>query len=237
MSAPAVAVPANTIPPGVTVFCDPTLGAAMRALDPVSQSQAGAPVSVLSAPATLMLAQIQRHTRNDVLFTLSAAMDQAVHLQLVKPETRVDGFSNALVLACRADSAPKPGVDLPGMLAGARIAVTDNTVASGLDGRAVLDANQLTQAAGNRLMGAATTADVVFLLKARAVKFGLVYLTDVRAEPSLAVAATLNASPNLIDFSCAVNANAVSPNAQGLIGIIRSSQGTALLEAAGLVAS
>ena len=79
--------PANNIPPGVTVFCDPTLRPAMRSLDPISRTQAGAPVSVLSAPAMSMLAQIQRHTRNDVLFTLSAAMDQAVQLQLVRPET------------------------------------------------------------------------------------------------------------------------------------------------------
>ena len=51
-----------------------------------------------------MLAQIQRHTRNDVLFTLSGAMDQAVQLRLVRPETRVDGFANQLVLACLAGS-------------------------------------------------------------------------------------------------------------------------------------
>ena len=56
--------------------------------------QAGAPISVLSSPAMLMLAQLQRHTRNDVLITLSGAMDLAVELRLVRPETRVDGFAN-----------------------------------------------------------------------------------------------------------------------------------------------
>jgi molybdate transport system substrate-binding protein len=224
----------NANAPGVTVFCDPTLGAAMRALDPLSRAQAAAPVHVLSAPASLMLAQIQRHTRNDVLFTLGTAMDQAAHLKLVKPETRVDGFSNALVLACRAVAAPKPGSDLPGMLAGARIAVTDNTIASGLDGRAVLDVNGLTKAAGNRVVGAATTADVVFLLTTRAVDFGLVYLTDVRAELKLIVAATLNADLAWVAYACAVNANAVSPNAQALLNIMRGNQGATVLSNAGL---
>ena len=205
--------PVNIIPPGVTVFCDPTLGPAMRSLGRISLTQAGAPVSVLSAPATLMLAQLQRHTRNDVLFTLSGAMDQAVQLRLVKPGTRVDGFANQLVLACLTGTgvAPKDKAGLLSMLAGARIAVTDNTVASGLDGRAVLDANGLTQAAGNRVMGAANTADVAFLMITGAADIGLLYLTDVRADERLAVLAAVTADPALINYAAAVNAKAVSP--------------------------
>lgn len=228
--------PANIIPPGVTVFCDPTLGPAMRSLDRISRMQAGAPVSVLSAPAMSMLAQIQRHTRNDVLFTLSAAMDLAVQLQLVRPETRVDGFSNPLVLAILINGSTKP-VDEAGLLsvlAGARLAVTDNTVASGLDGCAVLSANGLTQAAGNHVMGAATTADVAFLITTGAADIGLVYLTDVKADPRLTVLATLNADPTLTNYSGAVNAKAVSPNAQAVLNVIRSTEGSAALRTAGL---
>src|ERR1700733_4326004 len=84
--------PANIIPPGVTVFCDPTLGPAMRSLDRISRAHAGAPVSGVSAPAMTMLEQLQRHTRNDVLFTLSSAMDLAMNLGLVRPETGVTAF-------------------------------------------------------------------------------------------------------------------------------------------------
>jgi ABC-type molybdate transport system substrate-binding protein len=223
--------PANTVPPGITLFCDPALSAAMRALDPLSRAQARAPISVLSAPAALMLAQIQRHTRNDVLFTLTAAMDQAVQRQLVKPETRIDGFSNALVLACRAGTARRIGNDLSRLPAGAKIAVTDNTVACGLDGRAILTANGL---ANNHITGTATTADVVYLLKTGAVDFGLIYATDLRADPTLELVLPLKADPALTDFSCAVNANAVSPQAQALVEIIRGAQGTSVLHKAGL---
>lgn len=228
--------PANIIPPGVTVFCDPTLGPAMRSLGRISWAQAGAPVSVLSAPAMSMLAQLQRHTRNDVLFTLTGAMDQAVQLRLVRPETRVDGFANRLVLACLAGNgvAPKDETSLPGMLAGARIAVTDNTAASGLDGRAVLDANGLTQAAGNRVIGAANTADVAFLVTTGAADIGLVYMTDVRADERLAVLATLDADPALTNYAAAVNAKAVSPNAQAVLNVMRSPAGSASLRATGL---
>jgi molybdate transport system substrate-binding protein len=228
--------PANIIPPGVTVFCDPTLGPAMRSLDRISRAQAGAPISVLSAPAMSMLAQLQRHTRNDVLFTLSNAMDLAIQLGLVRPETRIDGFANPLVLACLQDNkvAAKNKADLPSMLAGRRIAVTDNTVASGLDGRAVLDANGLTQAAGNRVIGAANTADVAFLITTGAADIGLIYLTDVKADPSLAVLATLTADPALTNYAAAVNVKAVSPNAQAVLNVMRSTGGSAALRTTGL---
>jgi molybdate transport system substrate-binding protein len=228
--------PASIIPPGVTVFCDPTLGPAMRSLNRISQAQAGAPVSVLSAPAMSMLAQLQRHTRNDVLFTLSGAMDLAVRLRLVRPETRIDGFTNQLVLAGLRDRgmAAKDRASLPGMLAGARIAVTDNTVASGLDGRVVLDVNGLAQAAGNRVMGAANTADVAFLIITGVADIGLVYLTDVKADERLTVVAPLAAGPALTNYAAAVNAKAVSPNAQAVLNVMRSAEGSAALRATGL---
>ena len=226
---------ATMIPPGVTVFCDPPLRAAIRALDGISRAQAGAPIAVLCAPAASMLAQLQRHTRNDVLFTLSSAMDMAVALQLVRPETRIDGFSNPLVLTAlrgRASAADQAG--LAAMLASAKLAVTDDTVASGLDGRAILDQNGLTKAAGSRVMGAATTADVAFLVTTGAADIGLVYLTDVRADPRLMVLATLAADPVLTSVAGAVNAKAVSPNAQAVLNVMRGAQGSAALRNAGL---
>jgi molybdate transport system substrate-binding protein len=183
-----------------------------------------------------MLAQIQRHTRNDVLFTLSNAMDMAMQLQLVRPETRIDGFSNPLVLAGLSDrnTVPASKASLVSIVAAARLAVTDDTVASGLDGRAILDANGMTNAAGARVMGAANTADVAYLVVTGAADIGLVYLTDVRADSRLTVLATLSADPALTQYSGAVNARAVSPNAHSLLNVMRSAEGNAALRAAGL---
>jgi molybdate transport system substrate-binding protein len=228
--------PANTIPPGVTLFCDPTLRPALRQLDVISRRTAGAPVAVLSAPAASMLAQITRHTRNDVLFTLSAAMDQAVELKLVKPETRLDGFSNALVLAGLGDRVSKPAnpAGMQAMLGQAVIALTDDTVASGLDGRAVLAANGLIQPAG-KILGAANTGDVAFLVTTGVADLGLMYLTDVRADPRLSVIWTLQADPVLTNYAAAVNAASVSPNAQAFLNLLRGSDAGGSLRNAGLV--
>jgi molybdate transport system substrate-binding protein len=201
---------------GVTVFCDPTLAPAFRALDGLG----GVKVAALSAPASLMLAQITRHTRSDVLFTLATAMDQAVAAGLVKPQTRIDGFCNTLVLAGLGDRTTTP-TDHPGllaMLATARVAVTDASPASGLDGRAVLAANQF---APPNVLGAANTGDVAFLVTTGAADLGLVYLTDAKADPRLTVIATLSADKNLTDYAGAVNAKALSPNAQAFLNALR----------------
>ncbi|MGO9817505.1 MAG: molybdate ABC transporter substrate-binding protein [Acidocella sp.] len=227
--------PANSIPPGVTVFCDPTLAPALRAFAPIARAQLGAPVAVLSAVAAGMLAQIQRHTRNDVLFTLSTAMDQAVQARFVVLSTRTNGFANALVLAGLAGRFPAPAnaAALAQLVAGSKIAVTDDTVASALDGRAVLASNGL--ASGN-VMGTANTGDAAFLVTTHVVDIALIYRTDALADPRLTVLATLTADPTLTTYSVAVNAKAVSPNARALVGLISSSGGAALLRQAGLEA-
>ncbi len=220
------------IPPDVTVFCDPALAPALRSLDAPSRRQIGTPVAVLSAPAALMLAQITRHTRNDVLFTLAVAMDDAVKEQLVKPETRVDGWNNPLVLAIATGGpAPPAPAALPFWLAALRVAVTDQTVVSGLDGRAVLAANRLTP---GQIIGTANTGDAAFLATTGAADAALVYLSEVRADPKLAVLAPLTADPALTRFAAAVDAKAVSPNAQRFLAFLQSGPARDQLRAAGL---
>ena len=225
--------PASIIPPGVTVFCDPALAPVLRGFDSFSQAQAGAPLAVLSTTAAGMLGQIQRHTRNDVLFTLSTAMDQAVQAGLVVPTTRKNGFTNTLVLVSYAGRYKTPGSQaaLQALLAGAQIAVTDDTTASGLDGRAVLKANGLTP---GRVQGVASTGDAAFLVTTYAADIALIYRTEAMADPRLAVLAELIADPALTNYAVAVNAKAVSPNAQVLVALIGSKTGAAILRQSGL---
>jgi ABC-type molybdate transport system substrate-binding protein len=199
----------------LTVFCDPTLQPALAGL------QGGPEIAILSAPAALMLAQITRNTRNDVLFTLSTAMDQAVQQGFVVPSTRQNGFFNPLVLAGVA-AVPIPL---------ATIAVTDNTPAAALDGRAVLAANKIAPAG---ILGAANTGDVAFLVTSGAANLGLMYLTDVRADARLKVAATLNADPGLTSYAAALNRKSQSAAAPGFLAFLNQPSTRAALAQAGL---
>lgn len=213
----------------VTVFCDPCLKPAMLALSGLG----GFGVYPLCAPGPLMVAQIIRHTRDDVLFTQESTMDDAVAAKLVIPGSRVGGFTNPLVLAGLKQRFPSP-VDPAGLgalLARLRLAVTDDTQASGIDGHGLLAANNLT---GLRVQGVANTADAAFMVTSNAADLGLVYLSDVQAEPRLTMIAPLSAPPGLTHYAAAVNAQAFSPNAQALIDLMQSPAGRARLRAAGL---
>lgn len=208
---------------GVTVFCDPALKPAVRALG----SLADYSVAPLCAPAPLMLAQLARHTRDDVLFTLTTAMDAAGHASRIRAASRIDGFANPLVLACLAGTAPS----VARARLRARLAVTDATVISGLDGRAVLAANGISSA---NVWGVASTADAAFLLLSGAVDLALLYQTEVRADARLAVAMRLDADPALTAISAALNAKSVSPNAGAFLALLQSPAARTTLSQAGL---
>jgi molybdate transport system substrate-binding protein len=216
----------------VTVFCDPALKPAMLAL----RGLGGFDIYPLCAPGPLMVAQIIRHTRDDVLFTLDTVMDEAVAAGVVVPASRAGGFVNALVLAGlrRSIAAPLDQARMQALLAKARVAVTDDTAAANLDGRAILAANNVS---APNIQGVANTADAAFMVTTGAADIGLIYLTDALADPRLSVAASLTAPAALTNYTAAVNARAISPNAQALIDLMHSPAGVARLGEAGVKVS
>ncbi len=201
---------------GLTLFCDPGLAAALRQVTAAGEID----VAVLSAPPALMLAQIVRHTHNDVLFTQASAMDAAVAAGLVLPASRRDGFSVPYVLARRAGAAGAPR----------RIAVTDATAACRLDGRALLAPAQVTAPV---ILGTATTADAAFMVLHGDADAALITQTELRAEPRLALYATLNAPAALTRYAAAVNAHAFSAGAAGFCAWLASDAARPALAQAG----
>jgi molybdate transport system substrate-binding protein len=214
----------------VTVFCDPTLKPAMLGLSGLG----GFDIYPLCAPGRLMVQQLIRHTRNDVLVTLQTVMDEAVAAQLVVPGSRAGGFATTLVLAGRQGAAPVGQAGLQALLTKSLVAVTDDTPAANLDGRAILAANFF---AAPNIQGVANTADAAFMVTAGAADLALVYLTDVLADPRLTVVATLAAPPALTNYAAAVSKAAFSPNAQALINLMNSPAGIARLAASGVKVS
>jgi len=214
----------------VTVFCDPTLKPAMLGLSGLG----GFNIYPLCAPGPLMVQQLIRHTRNDVLVTLQTVMDDAVAAGVVAPGTRAGGFSNTLVLAGPQGVAPAGQAGLQPLLNKSLVAVTDNTPAANLDGRAILAANFF---AAPNIQGVANTGDAAFMVTTGAADLALVYLTDVLADPRLTVVATLSAPPALTNYAAAVSKAAFSPNAQALINLMNSQAGIARLAAAGVKVS
>lgn len=235
----ARAAPAgNNAPPDVAIYCDPTLAAAIRRAGELFQARTKAPVAVFSAPPPLMLAQLEHGAHGDILLTATDAVDDALRRGLVRPAGRYGRWSNRLVLAARAGNVGPSTVLGPESFARALgdgpIALADPTAAATMDGRKVLDRYGLAAAAAGKIIGAANTGDVGFLVSTGVARLGLLYLTDVRADPALEVVATLDAAAWPILYAPAVNAKAQSPNADALVDFLAASEARHALAMLGL---
>ncbi len=239
LAAPAARAAAADAPPDIAVACEPPLAPLLRAVAAQFRTHTGVRVAVLTAPAMLILAQVERQTRTDLLVLPSEAMDAASRKGLVQPATRRQLGRNPLVFAAlagtgevQADSAA-----LLRQLGNGRLAATDPTPAATFDGLAALDRLGLLTPLAGRVIGAANTGDVAFLIRTGAARFGLLPLTEVRADPALSVA--LAADPARlppIPCAAALSRGAESPRARDFLDFLVAPEAASHLRAAGLEA-
>ncbi len=211
--------------PDLVVYCDPTLRPAMRRIGRLFTDRTRAPVYVFSAPPPLMLAQLDRDVQNDILVSSAATLDEGTRRELVLPATRVAGWRNRLVIAGLsanlASEAPTDVARLPDLLGPDRLAISDDTVASTVNGPAVIERLGLRQVLDGRVVGAADTDEIVFLLVTGTARFGLVHLTDVRANPRLGVVAMVpDTAYAPIVYAAAASRVGRSPSTQAFLGFL-----------------
>ena len=231
------AIAADDAPPDIGVACEPPILEPMRAVAERFSDRTHTPVVVLAAPARLIVAQVERQTRTDVLILPSDAMDEASRHGLIRPETRRSLARNPLVFAALRGfgQAPVDADALLRQLGNGRLAATDPTSAATFDGTAALDRLGLLQLLAGRLMGAANAGDVAFLLQTGAARFGLLPQSVVRANPNLVVALVIDPArlpPDEIE--AALNHAAQSSDAQAFLDFLATPEAAACLLAAGL---
>ncbi len=219
--------------PDVVVYCEPPLRHAMEHVGALFRARTRVPVRVFTAPGPLNLAQLSHGVRDDVLISRFAEMDAAARQDLIDPETRIDGWLNRLVLAGRSGQAHEGTISE--LLKSGTVAVTDPTVISGLDGSSVIALLGRDVATADREVGAADTADVAFLVTSGSARTGLVYLTDVRADPALSVTGQVppDAGPP-IAYAAALSRKALSRNSRAFLDFLRSPEAAAQLRGDGL---
>jgi len=231
------AVAVDDAPPDIGVACEPPMLPSMRAVADLFSDQTHTPVAVLAAPAKLIVAQVERQTRTDLLILPTDAMDEASRLGLIQQETRRFLARNPLVFAALRGfgQAPVDADALLRQLGDGRLAATDPTSAATFDGTAALDRLGLLQLLAGRLMGAANAGDVAFLLQTGAARFGLLPQSVVRADPEFVVALVVDPGrlpPDRIE--AALNHAAQSPSAQAFLDFLTTRQAVARLLATGL---
>jgi molybdate transport system substrate-binding protein len=160
--------------------------------------------------------------QNDIVLTRTDIIDAAEKQGLVKPGGRVGPWRNRLVVA---------EAERPSGPAGS-FAVPDPTPASEFDGAAVLKAMNLTP---DKTIGVLDSRAVVWALLNGQARRGLVFQTDIAANPTLrAVAPVPDSAWPPIVYGATVTTLAYRINPQGFISFLGTAAALAELKAGGL---
>jgi molybdate transport system substrate-binding protein len=224
----AMASAAKAATTDIVLNCDTALAPVMTAAASRFYQRSSVRVRVFATGPGLILPQLARQIQNDLICTRRDAMDAAVSSGLVAAGASRGAWRNRLVIGTRAGAGPAA--------VQGRIAVSDPTPASDMDGPAIIDGLGLGQAA---VLGVIDTDEVAFLLLRGQADAGLLHLTDIHANPGLAILRTVpdGAAARPITYSIAVTKLARRPAPQAFVAFLMAPEGGAVLRSFGLEAA
>ena len=180
----------------VSVFAAASLTDAMGRVAVLWAAQ-GHPRPLLSFASSAVLAQqVAQGAPADLFVSADEKwMDWLAARGLLQPDTRSDLLGNTLVLVEKRGQPSVtigPALDLPALLGpGGRLALGDPaSVPAGIYARAALTTLGLWAAVADRLAPAENVRAALLLVERGEVRAGIVYGSDVRAAPGLAVVGT-----------------------------------------------
>ena len=203
----------------------------------------GHPRPVLAFAASSALArQVEAGAPADLFISADREwIDQMATRGLLRPGTRADLAGNRLVLIAAAGSRlalrPAPGFALAPALGTGRLAVADpDAVPAGIYARQALTSLGVWPQVAGRLARAENVRAALALVARGAAPLGVVYATDARAEPRVAVLGVFPAASHPpITYPLALLARATSPDAEPFRRFLLSGEGQALLARRGFV--
>jgi molybdate transport system substrate-binding protein len=206
----------------LAVMCDPALDRPLGAARAAYYAHSRVRIHVFPTAPGLILPQLAHDVQNDILVTQLGILDQAAQAGLLAAGPRSGNWRNGLVVAEMTDAA--------GPADAGKFAVSELPSASGIDGAAIAARLGVNPA---QILSAIDTAEVAFLLKSGAARTGLLYRTDVIAEPRLRVRHAIEDWPPAI-YAAAVTKGARRPNPAVFIEFLQTAQAGELLAANGL---
>jgi molybdate transport system substrate-binding protein len=222
----AVATRAEAATTDIVLTCDTTLGPAMRVAAHTYLQRTGVRVRVFPTGPGLVLPQLARGIQNDVVCTQKDVAANAVRAGLIGSGAPQGGWRNRLVIAASQGAGPAA--------VKGRVAVSDPTPGSDMDGPAIIRALNLGQIS---ILGVIDTDEVVYLLSNGQADVGLLHMTDVYANPGLEVVRILpDGLVPPITYTTAVTKLSTRPNPQAFIDFLFSPPGRTLLKTQGLEA-
>lgn len=200
----------------------------------------GARVAVSYAASSVLARQIEQGAAADVYISASPKwMDRLERGRWLRPGTRGNLLGNRLVLVAPADRAAPvtihTGFPLARILDGGRLAMGDPSyVPAGVYAKAALKTFGVWRTVADRLAGTPDVRRALALVARGEAPYGIVYATDAQADPRVAVVGVFpeHSHPS-IDYSAAIPAASVHPEAERLLGFLWSPKARAAFAAHG----
>jgi molybdate transport system substrate-binding protein len=234
----------GAIPPAraaeLVVFAAASLKNALDEVAAIYQRQSGDNVRISYAASSSLAKQIESGAPAQIF--ISADLDWMDYLQqhqLIRTDSRRNLLGNRLVIAAPADSDGKidiePGFDLVGALKGGHLAMADpDSVPAGKYGKAALEKLGVWNSVSGAVARAENVRGALLLVSRHEAPLGIVYATDVAADPGTKVAGTFpeDTHPPIV-YPIALTAESNDPSAARLVAFVASPQANPIFEKQG----
>jgi molybdate transport system substrate-binding protein len=222
-----LAFAASAMAADVKVFAAASLKGALDEIGATFAATTSIRIVPVYAASSALAKQIEEGAPADVFISADEAwMDDLEGKGLIAKGTRKDLLGNTLVLiAPRGAAKPfelQAGADLAAALGNGRLAVADVTsVPAGKYAKAALERLAMWNGVSGRLAMAANVRAALTLVAKGEAPLGIVYGSDAKAEPAVAIVAEFPADshPPII-YPAARTANSTSPDAQRFLDFL-----------------
>jgi len=232
----AAAAPANAAEK-ITVFAAASLKNALDNANAAWTKDGGAEVAASYAASSALAKQLEGGAPADIFISADLDwMDYVAKKELIKEDSRVNLLGNRIVLVAAKDKA-KPveiakGLDLAALLGDGRLAMGEvKSVPAGKYGKAALESLGLWSSVENKIAGAESVRAALALVSRGEAPLGIVYQTDVSADPGVAIVGTFPASshPPII-YPAALMATSSNPDARAYFDFLKSDKAKPFFE-------
>lgn len=222
------------------VFAAASMKTALDAIAASFAAETGKTPTTSYAASPVLAKQIEQGAPADIFISADLQwMDYLDKAKLLKPGTRRNFLGNSLVLIAPADSKAElkiaPGFDLAGAVGDGKLAVC--TIAScpgGIYAKEALEKLGVFAAIEPKLAQADNIRNALALVARGEAPFGVVYLTDAKAEPKVRIVDTFpEGTHSPIIYPVAILAESKNPDAARLLAYLRSQAATKILSGQG----
>ncbi|MCE1236322.1 MAG: molybdate ABC transporter substrate-binding protein [Hyphomicrobiales bacterium] len=235
-----LALPASAQSSGPTVFAAASMKTALDEVDALYAAETGKTVVASYAASSALAKQIEQGAPADLFVSADIPwMDYLAGKGLIRPDSRVDLLGNELVLVAPASSPEKieigPTSPLAAKTGDGKIATGDvGSVPVGKYAKAALEKLGLWKDVEPKIAGVENVRAALGLVARGEAKYGIVYATDAKSEPKVAVVGVFpeDSHPPIV-YPVAITEDSTNPDAAAYLAFLKGPKAAKIFEAQG----